>query len=206
MTPSPQLLASRSTLADRAQRVCPPGSLASEAMPRRPAKRPGPRSSRARVFRDAQAIIQREYGKDLAVEALARSVLASRRQLQRAFTEAGTTVRAELTAVRMKRAAELLLRSSLSVREVACLVGYRQPAHFADTFRRGYGVTPSQYRKGVGLETDLQPRRFPWSDTTAASRRATSSSPTRHPPRGEPRWQLSHPRDGPPERGMAQTR
>jgi AraC family transcriptional regulator, regulatory protein of adaptative response / methylphosphotriester-DNA alkyltransferase methyltransferase len=151
MTPSPHLFAPRTAAADRFERVA--GSVAAEAMPRRPAKRPGTRSSRARVFRDAQAIIQREYAKDLAVEALARSVLASRRQLQRVFTEAGTTVRAELTAVRMKRAAELLLGSSLSVREVACLVGYRQPAHFADTFRRGYGVTPSQYRKGVGLAT-----------------------------------------------------
>jgi transcriptional regulator GlxA family with amidase domain len=120
----------------------------------RPAKSAGTRSLRASVFRDAHAIIQREYREDLAVEALARRVLASRRQLQRVFTDAGTTVRGELRAVRMRRASELLLGSSVSVREVASTVGYRQPAHFSDAFRRRYGVTPSQYRRGLAVQAE----------------------------------------------------
>ena len=160
------------------------GSVTSEGTGRWPAKLPGTRRSRASLFRDARAIIQREYRQDLAVEALARRVLASRRQLQRVFTDAVTTVRAELRTVRMARAAELLVGSSLSVREVASAVGYRQPAHFADAFRRRHGVTPSQYRKDAVLQANLQGDRPPRPDTAAPPRPATPSPPARpHPPR-----------------------
>src|SRR6476659_3109994 len=74
-------------------------------------------------------------------------VAVSRRQLQRAYAEIGdTTFREHLTAVRMDRAAEMLSSRSLTVREVAHRVGYRQPAQFAKAFRRRHGVAPSTYR------------------------------------------------------------
>ena len=107
----------------------------------------GTQSSRASLFHEAQAIIEHEYGDDVAVDGLAQRVLASRRQLQRAFTDAGTSVRAELGAVKMRQAAKLLVSSSLPVGAIASRVGYRQPAHFADAFRRRHGMTPSQYRQ-----------------------------------------------------------
>jgi AraC-like DNA-binding protein len=46
----------------------------------------------------------------------------------------------------MDKAAELLAARSLTVREVAHRVGYRQPAQFAKAFRRRHGVAPSDYR------------------------------------------------------------
>ena len=108
------------------------------------------RSSRASIFRDAQEIIRRESGDNLTVDVLARRVLVSRRQLQRVFTEAGTTVRAEVGAARMERAAELLHETSLPIREVARRLGYRQAAQFSKAFRQRYGLTPSQWREGAG--------------------------------------------------------
>ena len=48
----------------------------------------------------------------------------------------------------MERAAELLARRSVTVREVAHRVGYRQPAQFAKAFRRHHGVAPSDFRAG----------------------------------------------------------
>jgi AraC-like DNA-binding protein len=48
----------------------------------------------------------------------------------------------------MERAAELLARRSVTVREVAHRVGYRQPAQFAKAFRRHLGVAPSDFRAG----------------------------------------------------------
>ena len=183
MIPPLHLLAPRPASVEL-EHVAAPGSVTSEGTGRWPAKLPGTRRSRASLFRDARAIIQHEYGEDLAIEALARRVLASRRQLQRVFTDAGTTVRAELRAVRMQRAAQLLVDSSLPVREVASVVGYRQPAHFADAFRRRYGVTPSQYRQAAVLQTDLQGGCSPRSDTAAGPRPATSNPPARpHLPR-----------------------
>jgi AraC-like DNA-binding protein len=102
---------------------------------------------RTSLYDDATAIVAQEYGADLSLDDIARRVASSRRQLQRAYKEIGdTTFREHLTAVRMERAAELLSSRSLTVRDVARRVGYRQPAQFAKAFRRHHGTSPSAYR------------------------------------------------------------
>jgi transcriptional regulator GlxA family with amidase domain len=113
-----------------------------------PTHRPSTITLRTALFEDAVAIVETEYASDLALDDIARRVASSRRQLQRAYAEIGdTTFREHLTRVRMDRAATLLAeRSSLTVREVARRVGYRQPAQFAKAFRRHLGVAPSDYR------------------------------------------------------------
>ena len=93
------------------------------------------------------AIVEREYASELSLDDIARRVASSRRQLQRAYSEIGsTTFRDHLTEVRMERAAEMLATRGLTVREVAHRVGYRQPAQFAKAFRRHQGLAPSDYR------------------------------------------------------------
>ena len=102
---------------------------------------------RTSLYHEAQDIVAEEFGADLSLDDIARRVASSRRQLQRAYAEIGqTTFREALTAVRMRRAADLLATGRLSVREVASRVGYRQPAQFAKAFRRATGVAPSEYR------------------------------------------------------------
>lgn len=110
-------------------------------------QRPATIRHRTVLFEDAVAIVETEYDSDLTLDDIARRVASSRRQLQRAYSEIGqTTFREHLTVVRMVRAAELLRSRSLTVREVAQRVGYRQPAQFAKAFRRQHGVAPSAYR------------------------------------------------------------
>ena len=112
-----------------------------------PTQRPATIQLRSSLYEDATAIVAREYASELSLDDIARRVASSRRQLQRAFAEIGhTTFRDHLTRVRMERAAELLGRRSVTVREVAHRVGYRQPAQFAKAFRRHAGVAPSDYR------------------------------------------------------------
>ncbi|MBD0283355.1 MAG: helix-turn-helix transcriptional regulator [Thermoleophilaceae bacterium] len=103
---------------------------------------------RSELYRDAIAVIERRYSEeDLSLHKVARTVATSRRQLQRAFAEAGdTSFRRELQRVRMARAAELLRSGSVSVQAVASAVGYRQAAQFAKAFRRHYGAPPSAFR------------------------------------------------------------
>src|SRR5919199_1544315 len=79
---------------------------------------------------------------------VARRRALSRRQLQRAFAEAGkTSFRTHLAEVRMRKAHELLREGTLPVRDVATSVGYRQAAQFAKTFRRHHGRPPSSVRR-----------------------------------------------------------
>ena len=113
---------------------------------------------RTSLFQEAVRIVEAEYADELALDDIARRIAASRRQLQRAYAEIGrTTFREHLAKVRMARAAEMLMSGSLTVREVAHRVGYRQPAQFAKAFRRHIGVAPSEFRSArrdspAGLE------------------------------------------------------
>ncbi|TDZ80123.1 Virulence regulon transcriptional activator VirF [Mycobacteroides salmoniphilum] len=48
---------------------------------------------------------------------------------------------------RMQRARSLLTTTSMPITEVAIAVGFNTPSHFATTFKRRVGTTPSTYRK-----------------------------------------------------------
>jgi transcriptional regulator GlxA family with amidase domain len=110
-------------------------------------QRPATVRHRTSLFEEATAIVEREYASDLSLDDIARRVASSRRQLQRAYAEIGsTTFREHLTGVRMQRAGEMLGVRGLTVREVAHRVGYRQPAQFAKAFRRHHGASPSTFR------------------------------------------------------------
>jgi AraC family transcriptional regulator, regulatory protein of adaptative response / methylphosphotriester-DNA alkyltransferase methyltransferase len=112
-----------------------------------PAKRPATVERRRTLFLEAASIVEQEYREKLALDEVARRVATSRRQLQRAFAEAGeTSFRSYLQKVRMDRAAELLRDGDPPVNQVAVAVGYRQPAQFAKAFRRHHGEPPSTFR------------------------------------------------------------
>ena len=103
---------------------------------------------RRALYEEAVEIIEQEYANDLELDAVARRLATSRRQLQRAFAEAGrTSFRTRLAEVRMQKALELLREGSMPVRDVATSVGYRQAAQFAKTFRRHHGRPPSSIRR-----------------------------------------------------------
>jgi len=112
------------------------------------AKRPATVLRRRALFDDAVRIIDEEYAGRVNLDDIAKRVVTSRRQLQRAFAEAGeTSFRSYLQRVRMERAAELLREGSSPVNQVASAVGYRQPAQFAKAFRRHHGAAPSSFRR-----------------------------------------------------------
>src|SRR3954452_10985697 len=104
-------------------------------------------SRREDIYRDAVAVIARDYPTDLTVESVAHAIGTSRRQLQRVFDEVGgASFRQVLTHVRMRNASVLLRDTDAPVAAIARQVGYSQPAQFAKTFRRLYGDPPSLYR------------------------------------------------------------
>jgi AraC family transcriptional regulator of adaptative response / methylphosphotriester-DNA alkyltransferase methyltransferase len=115
-------------------------------------RRRATQQSRRALFEEAAAIIAFEYPQPLELDAIARRLYTSPRQLQRAFAEAGQTgFRTYLWVTRMAHAEELLAEGSLCVREVAQAVGYRQPAQFAKAFQRYRGSAPSALRAAARL-------------------------------------------------------
>jgi AraC family transcriptional regulator of adaptative response / methylphosphotriester-DNA alkyltransferase methyltransferase len=109
------------------------------------------RAVRRRLYLLARVVVARHYRQHLTLALVARSLASSPRQLQRAYAQFGEmTFREDLQARRMAAAAELLLEQpSIPVRDVARLVGYRQPAHFAAAFRRRYGRSPARFRENA---------------------------------------------------------
>ncbi|MFC7612733.1 helix-turn-helix transcriptional regulator [Actinokineospora soli] len=51
---------------------------------------------------------------------------------------------------RVHEAKRLLLRTELTVRQVAARVGFGDPAYFCRFFRRETGVSPGDFRRGNG--------------------------------------------------------
>jgi AraC family transcriptional regulator, regulatory protein of adaptative response / methylphosphotriester-DNA alkyltransferase methyltransferase len=112
---------------------------------------PETRTARRRLYLLARVVVARHYRRHLTLALVARSLASSPRQLQRAYAQFGEmTFREDLQARRMAAAAELLLEQpSIPVRDVARLVGYRQPGHFAGAFRRRYGRSPARFRENA---------------------------------------------------------
>ena len=110
-------------------------------------QRPTTLTSRSALLRDALAVMEDDYSTDLDLNDVARRIATSRRQLQRCFAEHGDgSYRESLTRIRLRRAAEMLTETSLTVGRISRQVGYSQQAQFAKTFRRYYGAAPAEYR------------------------------------------------------------
>jgi AraC family transcriptional regulator, regulatory protein of adaptative response / methylphosphotriester-DNA alkyltransferase methyltransferase len=116
-------------------------------------------AARRRLYMLARVVVARHYRRELTLALVARAVASSPRQLQRAYAQFGElSFREDLHARRMAAAATLLLEQrSIPVRDVARLVGYSQPPHFARAFRRRYGLSPARFR-ARGRQADSHPR------------------------------------------------
>src|SRR5271154_6233055 len=110
--------------------------------------RPDTLSARRRLYLLARVVVARHYGRRLTLSMVARALSSSPRQVQRAYAQFGEmTFQEDLLQRRMTAAAELLLsQRAIPVADVARLVGYRQPPHFALAFRRRYGISPARFR------------------------------------------------------------
>jgi AraC-like DNA-binding protein len=47
----------------------------------------------------------------------------------------------------MRKAAQLLLNSDLTISEIALEVGYLSLSHFSSVFRQRFGVSPREFRR-----------------------------------------------------------
>jgi len=59
----------------------------------------------------------------------------------------GKTTNEYVRSIRLRKAAQLLEKSDMSISEVAYEVGYNSPKYFSKYFKDEYGILPSEYRK-----------------------------------------------------------
>jgi len=97
---------------------------------------------------DALQIITNEFHEKWSVASLAKRVNMSRSAFAAAFNHAvGQPPLQYLTAVRMRRAVEILKNEPVSIKEITFRVGYESEIAFGRAFKRSFGMTPTEYRR-----------------------------------------------------------
>jgi len=87
------------------------------------------------------------YFEDIGVEDMARAAGLSRAHFTREFRRAfGDTPRGYLLTRRLERAAGLLRNTDHSVISICMDVGLTSVGSFTSSFKRAYGMTPTEYR------------------------------------------------------------
>lgn len=99
-------------------------------------------------LKNATAIIEDNLSKtDFDINAFAKSINMSNSSLYRKLKSlTGLSPVEFIRNIRLKHACNMLINKSISVSEVAYLVGFSNPKYFASCFKAEFGITPSEYQ------------------------------------------------------------
>ncbi|MNM40421.1 putative response regulatory protein [compost metagenome] len=102
-----------------------------------------------KLFAAAKAYIEQHYHEeDLSVEAVAAYTFVDSSYLRRVFRkESGYSVLDHIAHTRMKKAKELLQKGNLKLATVAEAVGYSDPNYFSKSFKKKFGMTPTEFEQ-----------------------------------------------------------
>lgn len=101
------------------------------------------------ILGEAKRYIARNYmSEDISLNQVAASVNMSPSYFSTVFSrEAGKTFVEYLTEIRMNKAKELLMSSSLKTLEIGFEVGYKDPHYFSYIFKKTQNCTPKDFRQ-----------------------------------------------------------
>jgi len=108
-------------------------------------------ASKTEYVLSAREYIENNYWKDqLTVLEIVEFIKIERTYLFRLFKEeTGMSILNYLTSYRVQRACYLLQYSGLSVKSIACSVGFNDQLYFSKVFRKATSYSPSEYRKNL---------------------------------------------------------
>lgn len=84
---------------------------------------------------------------NLGVDFVAQLIGTSRQSLQRKLRAVGTTLSAEISELKKRRAIDELENSDRPITGIAASLGFSDPTSFTRAFRSWTGVSPREYRK-----------------------------------------------------------
>jgi two-component system response regulator YesN len=98
--------------------------------------------------------LRQNYRNHITLEDTAARFFVSKEYLSRIFkAENGMGFSDYVTALRMRKAKELLLVYHLPINKIVDRVGYIDTAHFYKTFKKYFGIPPGEMRKALPEET-----------------------------------------------------
>lgn len=96
---------------------------------------------------EVKTFLESNMDTDFTLVELAHMVGINQTKLKSGFKQLfGTTVFGYLTDIRMEKAKHLILNENMYIGEVADLVGYQHPYHFAAAFKRKFGYSPGKLK------------------------------------------------------------
>ena len=102
------------------------------------------------IFHNALTYISENFSKNIRLSDTARHIGVTPEHLCRVLSDkTGFTFCEILGSMRVQKAKQLLLGTSLPVSEIAFEAGYGSPRNFNRAFKSFYGVTPTEMRKNT---------------------------------------------------------
>lgn len=102
---------------------------------------------------EAKAYIDCHLAEDITLEEVAKRVGLARTYFSALFKKmTGETFVHYRIKKRMEAARKLLAVPTLTITDIAILVGYEDYPHFTKTFKNFVGISPSEYRASFGIE------------------------------------------------------
>ena len=112
-----------------------------------------PLQAQVGIFHDrlikAAALMEANIEEPLSLDQLAAAIGVSRRQIERLFRRhLGQVPTKYYLELRLRRARELLLQTSMSIMDITTACGFQSPPHFSKCYRGVFGHPPSAERSG----------------------------------------------------------
>lgn len=99
---------------------------------------------------EAREMIAADISRHYTIEQIAKHVGLSATKLKKGFKELfKTTLFEYLETERMEKAKELMRSTDKSLKQISRLAGFRYINNFNRTFKRKFGVSPHEWRKGL---------------------------------------------------------
>lgn len=107
------------------------------------------------AVKSAIQYVQYNFRSPITLNEMAKMVHLSCNYFGELFrTHMGVSFGEYLRSRRLECAHRLLADTELSISEIARESGFRTMSHFSETFRRRYGVTPTEFRRGGRAESE----------------------------------------------------
>ena len=105
----------------------------------------------ADIINKTVSFIRQNYTGKISLDDAAGAVYLSRSYLSKIFKEEmDCTFTGYVSRVRIEKSRELLLDGSISIADIAVMVGFEDQSYFTKVFRRTVGVSPGEYRRRGG--------------------------------------------------------
>lgn len=106
------------------------------------------KSSETQVIKEVKEYIEAHYNQDITLETAAGIACMNPNYFSVFFkNHTGENFRDFLLRIRMEKALGILLSSECKTYEIADRVGFNDPKHFSEMFKKYYGKNPMEYKK-----------------------------------------------------------